>query len=216
MPKVQPGQIVYVTKGKFLAWGGTAILEHLPSGDVIKTPKPHPEFHGDHCQNMRFEAQVYQKLGQRPRIPRLINWDDNTCCLTIEHLSNGDLCEYFRQHEKDITMDLRLRWAKQAAEGVRLLHSNGIIHCDISPRNFLLDTDLNLKITDFGGSSLSGSEPSAVAETRFRYPEPDWDAPPSLKDDIFSLGSLLYFIMTGSYPYADRCSDEVERFYMIG
>lgn len=91
-------------------------------------------------------------------------------------------------------------WAKQAAEGLAALHSIGVVHCDISPRNFLLDLDLNLRISDFGGASLSGSEPSAVAQTRFRHPQFDWDAPPTYGDDIFSLGSLIYFIMTGSYP----------------
>lgn len=94
------------------------------------------------------------------------------------------------------------------------LHSVGVIHCDISPRNFLLDLDLNLKISDFGGASLSGSEPSAVAQTRFCHPQFDWDAPPTFGDDIFRLGSLIYFIMTGSYPYADRDSDEVEKLHV--
>ena len=55
-------------------------------------------------------------------------------------------------------MSLRRRWAKQAAEGVRLLHSHGVIH-DISPRNFLLDGELDLKIADFAGLSLLDSGP---------------------------------------------------------
>ncbi|KAF7125527.1 hypothetical protein CNMCM5793_001766 [Aspergillus hiratsukae] len=209
IPKPQPGQVVYITKGKFLAWGGTAILERLPSGDVIKTPKPHPDFHEDHCRNMRLEAQIYQTLGENSRVPRLINWNSDTCCLTLEYMDNGDIREYIRQHGQDLTDELRLHWAKQAAEGLAALHSIGVIHCDISPRNFLLDFDLNLKISDFGGASLSGSEPSAV-----RHPEFYWDAPPTFGDDIFSLGSLIYFIMTGSYPYADRDSDEVEKLYV--
>jgi hypothetical protein len=73
IPKPQPGQIVYTTKGDFLAWCGTAILGRLPSGDVIKSPKPHPDFHEDHCRNMRLEAQIHQKLGENPHVPRLIN-----------------------------------------------------------------------------------------------------------------------------------------------
>lgn len=77
----------------------------------------------------------------------------------------------------------------------------------------MLDLDLNLKISDFGGASLFGSELSAVAESRFRHPGFDWDARPTFQDDIFSLGSLIYFVVTGTYPYADRPSDEVEKLY---
>lgn len=212
--KPEPGQVVYVTKGEFIAWGGTAILERLPSGDVIKTPKPHPHYHEDYYRNMRFEAQVYQRICGHPRVPKLIQWDPNTCCLTMEYLENGDLGEYIRRHGQELTTTHRLRWAKQAAEGLAVLHSVGVIHCDISPRNFLLDLDLNLKISDFGGASLFGSEPSAVAGTRFRHPGFDWDAPPTFQDDIFSLGSLIYFVMTGTYPYADLPSDEVEKLYV--
>ncbi|PKX90052.1 uncharacterized protein P174DRAFT_445076 [Aspergillus novofumigatus IBT 16806] len=45
-----------------------------------------------------------------------------------------------------------------------------VTHCDLSPKNSLLDCDLNLKIADFGGASLCGEEPSATPATRFRSP----------------------------------------------
>jgi serine/threonine protein kinase len=136
LPDPQPGQIVYVTKGRFLAWGGSAVLEQLPSGDVIKTPKPHPHFYEDYCQNMRLEARIYQAIGEHPRVPKIIKWDPETCCLTMEYMDHGNLKEYIRQNSQDLTPELRLRWARQAAEGVAVLHSIGAIHCDISPRNF--------------------------------------------------------------------------------
>jgi hypothetical protein len=73
--------------------------------------------------------------------------------------------------------------------------------------------DLNLKISDFGGSSLCGSEPSATPETRFRHPGYDWDVPPVFGDDIFGLGSLIHSIVTDRYPYEEVGSDEVEKLY---
>jgi serine/threonine protein kinase len=91
-----------------------------------------------------------------------------------------------------------------------VLQKHSVIHCDLSPRNFLLDSDFNVRIADFGGASLSGSEPSATPATRFRPPRYDSDATPVFQDDLFSLGPLIYFIMTGSYPYEDLPSDKVE------
>lgn len=128
-------------------------------------------------------------------------------------MDNGNLRDYIRGNLHAITSELRLRWAKQAAEGLQVLHSIDVVHCDVSPRNFLLDSNLNLEICDFAGASLSGSEPSAYAATRFRHPECNWDVLPRFEDDIFSFGSLIYFIMTNSYTYEEIFSDEVEKLY---
>ena len=216
IPQPRYGEVIYVTKGKLLAWGGTAVLELLPSGAVMKTPIPNPYCRieeQDHRRNMRLEAQIYGMIGDHPRLPKVLDWDQDTCCLTMEYLENGNLKEHVLQNHQNITLQLRLRWSRQAAEALIVLHSFNVIHCDLSPRNFLLDSHLNVKIADFGGASLCGSDPSATPATRFRHPGYDWNVPPVFSDDIFSIGSLIYFIMTGSYPYADVPSDEVEKLY---
>ncbi|OQE07649.1 hypothetical protein PENVUL_c012G09258 [Penicillium vulpinum] len=133
----------------------------------------------------------------------------------MEYLENGNLKEYVPQSMQNITPQLQLKWSRQAAKALGVLHALQIIHCDLSPRNFLLDLNLDVKIADFGGASLCGSDPSATPATRFRHPGYDWNAPPVFEDDIFSLGSLVYFIMTGSYPYKDILSDEVEKLYQV-
>lgn len=211
----RPGEVMYVTKGHHISIGGTAFIEQLPSGNIIKTPKPHPLLYKKHLYEMRLEASIYEKIGTHRSIPRIIEWDPETCCLTMEHMENGDLREYVRKNYENITPERRYQWARQSAEGVSAVHSVGAVHCDISPRNFLLDGDLNLKISDFGGGSLSGSTPTAIASTRFLPPGFDEDKPPAFKDDIFSLGSVVYFIMTGTYPYEETPSDDVEKLYEI-
>ncbi|KFY84873.1 hypothetical protein V500_08936 [Pseudogymnoascus sp. VKM F-4518 (FW-2643)] len=214
-PELKPGEIAYITKGTFVGCGGTARLERLPSGDVVKTPLSHLDlrFSEASCKDMRTEARIYDIIGLHPRVPRIVAWDPQTCCLTMEYLENGTLKEYITTKPEGVTSQLRQRWARQASEGMSILHAADVIHCDISPRNFLLDGNLDLKIADFGGSSLSGSMPSAAAGTRFRWPVEDWNALPTFGDDVFGLGSLVYFIMTGVYPYGDVASDEVEKLY---
>ncbi|WEW59986.1 hypothetical protein PRK78_005468 [Emydomyces testavorans] len=218
VPEPGPGEVIYVTKGEFIAWGGTAFIEQLPSGNVVKTPTPNPYSRleeEDHRKNMRVEAQIYTKLhkrfGDHPCIPRLIEWQPETCCLTMEFMENGALRDYLRRNADSVTLIRRLQWGQQAAEALHLLHSVDVIHCDISPRNFLLDHNLDLKISDFGGASLCGSEPSAIPEPRFL--RPNFDSTPVIEDDLFGLGSLLYFIMTGHYPFEEKSEDDVERLY---
>lgn len=216
IPEPDFGEVIYISKGEFLTRGGTAILERLPSGDVIKTPPPNPYIpieERDARRNMRLEAQVYERIGEHPRIPKFVEWDPSTCCLTMEYLANGNSRDYIKENQGLLSPALRHKWAKQAAEGLHVLHSFDIIHCDVSPRNFLLDCDLNLKISDFAGSSLSVSALSAFSNTRYRHPACDWDTPPRFEDGVFGLGSLIYFIMTDNYPYEEVGSDDVEDLY---
>lgn len=199
-----------------MAWGGTAVLERLPSGAVMKTPIPdpyNPVENEDRRRYMRLEANIYRVIGEHARIPRLIHWEEETCCLSMEYLDNGNLKGYVLQNDENISLELRLRWSRQAAEALTVLHRQEVIHCDLSPRNFLLDADLNVKIADFGGASLKGSDPSATPTTRFRRPGYDLNGSPKFEDDIFGLGSLIYFIMTASEPYGEIASNEVEKRY---
>lgn len=143
---------------------------------MVKTPTPTPLYPPleYRLQGMRTEAQVYKRLSAPPRTPIFIDWDFSVCCLTIEYLANGPLGEFITSRAKDpranaISLSLWWRWAKQAAEGMRLLHSHGVIHGDISPRNFLLDGELNFMIADFTGSSLFGLALGGTVRARIRF-----------------------------------------------
>lgn len=215
-----PPQVLYVTKGHFVHWGGTAVVERLPSGTIIKSPAPGGSAFQEEARRigMLNELQIYQKIYERysdhPRIPRVFDWYPESCCLTMEFLENGSLETFMERNlSRGIPLLPRLRWAKQAAEALQVLHSLHIIHCDIFPRNFLLDSEFNLKICDFGGASLNGIDPMAVADTRYLHPRFDWRRPPVFGDDLFSLGSLIYFIMAGEHPYKDVPSGQVEQMY---
>ncbi|TAQ87531.1 hypothetical protein B7494_g4113 [Chlorociboria aeruginascens] len=131
----------------------------------------------------------------------------------MEYMNNGTLKDFILAKNESISMMQRLQWAREAAEELQLLHTANVIHCDVEPKNFFLDTNLHLKIADFSGSSLDGYQPSACASQRFTPPDFDWQRQPVAQDDLFGLGSLIYFIMTGQYPFHEVASDEVEANY---
>ncbi|RMJ26585.1 STYKc [Aspergillus sp. HF37] len=221
-PILQP-EVFYITKGEFVHWGATAVVERLPSGAIIKSPVlgGSPAEMDIGRRKMQVELHVYRRIHEdypdHPRIPKIIHWYPATCCLSMEFLENGNLAEFMeRTPDCDISLDLRLRWAKHAAEALQVLHSLHIIHCDVVPRNFLVDSELNLKICDLGGGSMNGIAPLAMADVRYLPPNYDMTARPLLSDDLFSIGSLIYFIMTGKHPYEGRRKEWVQHLYDTG
>ncbi|KAL3428433.1 hypothetical protein PVAG01_01942 [Phlyctema vagabunda] len=197
------------SKGECLAGGASGIIERLPSGNVVKSPWTGSREY-DCRRDITIESDIYERLGPHPRLLQIINWDPEDCVLTMEYLPNGSLKDFLLAQNDKISIKQRLHWPREAAEGLQLLHDADVIHCDVEPRNFLIDANLSLKIGDFGGSSLRGSQPSACAPTRFLPPDFDWRRQPTIEDDLFGLGSTIYFIMTGQYPFAELGSDEVE------
>jgi serine/threonine protein kinase len=216
-------EVFYITKGEFVHWGATAVVERLPSGAIIKSPF----VTGSRDQlevgrrKMQAEVHVYRRIHENypdhPRIPKVIHWYPATSCLSMEFLENGNLAAFMeRTPDRDIPLDLRLRWAKHAAEAVQVLHSLRIIHCDVVPQNFLLDSELNLKICDLGGGSVDGWAALTMADVRYLPPHYDMTAHSFFSDDLFSIGSLIYFIMTGKHPYESRRKEWVEHLYDTG
>lgn len=181
-------------------------MELLDNGTVLKSPFPDSEIEG-HILDIAKEARIYHRVGPHERLVRLLGHSRDG--LVLEYMKNGDLKTYLQAHNS-ISMSLKLKWAYQVAEAVNLLHRNGIIHCDIKPRNFLLDATLDIKIIDFSGSSLDGSKPASGEGTRFYLPR-HWRDPPTVTTDLFALGSTLYEIFQETSPYEEIPSDQVER-----
>ena len=128
-------------------------------------------------------------------------------------MPRGTLRDHLREaaalNTTTITLTEKLQWACDAAESLHLLHSHGIIHSNLKPENLLLDSNSRLKIIDFSGSSFDGIVGSAVESTRFYLPRP-LKQPPTIRTDLFALGSTIYEIMTSRQPYEDLEDDEVE------
>ncbi|KAL3489527.1 kinase-like domain-containing protein [Aspergillus germanicus] len=194
------GKVVTITRdaqGQFISGGLTGIMELLDDGTVFKSPFPDAELES-HILDIAKEADIYHRIGPHERLVPILG-----------HSRDG--LTYLQAHHS-ILMDLKLKWAGQITQAVVLLHGHGIIHCDIKPRNFLLDATLNIKIIDFSGSSLDGSKSASGEGTRFYLPR-HWRDPPTLAMDLFALGSTLYEVFQGASPYEDIPSDQVKELF---
>jgi serine/threonine protein kinase len=133
--------------------------------------------------------------------------------ILLSEASYGNLQTFIDSHNTRMDASLRWRLATQAAEAITHLHENGVIHSDLRPENFLVhDTGeqsadglilVDLWLCDFGGSTcdvpkLDGGH---MPDTPFFDPRISrpWESEPAT--DIFSLGSVIYVIMTGYWPF---------------
>jgi len=105
-----------------------------------------------------------------------------------------------------------LRLAVEAAKGLCCIHSRGIRQGDVGCRNMLLDSHGTLKIADFSGSSIDGCKYPASVDYEVGSKLPS-ETEPTIRADIFALGSAIYEIMTSKVPYKGKPYTEVQRLF---
>ena len=123
--------------------------------------------------------------------------------IRFPYFRNGDLRAYLLNHNAEITTETRMHWVYSAVQSVIFIHSFGILHADISARNFLVADDGSAKLSDFAGSAIGDKQPLVSEETRYRQIHGVTASTHSIQTELFALGCLIYEIMTGVRPYED-------------
>lgn len=132
-------------------------------------------------------------------------------------MKNGNLEDYLCKNYPAGAGPAMLRtFACQAVEAVNLIHHRDIIHSDLAARQFLVDDFLNLRLSDFGGSSIQASCALGLEGVSHFLPRDD-RLPNTVQSDLFALGSTLYEIFVGKKPYHEKEEDsEIEDLYKMG
>src|SRR5438046_3446861 len=108
---------------------------------------------------------------------------------------------------------IAIDYARQILGALGFAHRNGIVHRDIKPHNIVVRKDGRLKVTDFGiarsGASQMTEAGSIVGTAQYLSPEQARGAPVDRRSDIYSLGVVLYELLTGVVPFTGDTPVEI-------
>jgi eukaryotic-like serine/threonine-protein kinase len=108
---------------------------------------------------------------------------------------------------------IAIDYARQILGALSFAHRNGIVHRDIKPHNIVVGPDGRLKVTDFGiarsGASQMTEAGSIVGTAQYLSPEQARGAPVDPRSDLYSLGIVLYEMLTGAVPYTGDTPVEI-------
>ncbi len=155
------------------------------------------------------EAKAMARLGDHPNIASIYDYGDHDGqpYMVAPLLSGGDieaLIEKTPDHK--LPLDKTIEIAKAVCKGLEFAHSKGIIHRDIKPGNVMLSADGTAKINDFGLAmaidvSRLTMEGMMVGTVSYMPPEQAMGGELTARADLYSLGAMLYEMVTGRPPF---------------
>jgi len=182
----------------------------------------HEHYSDDQAFQERFrqEARAAANLSH-PNIVTVHDFglDHGQLFIVMEHLPGKDLKTLLRQRGR-YSVEEAIPLIVQACAGIGYAHRAGLVHCDIKPHNMIVTPDSRLKVTDFGiARALSTILPDERADVvwgspQYFSPEQAVGEAPSPASDVYSLGVVLYEVLTGALPFTAPTSEELARLHL--
>jgi len=194
-----------------LGGGGMAVVYrarccYLQRDVTIKVLRP--EYYGDEdfVERFRREAQAVASLSH-PNIVNVydVGQEDNIHYIVMEYVEGKNLKEIIRERGP-LPVEEAVDIARQICEGLEHAHEHNIIHRDIKPHNILITKTGRVKVTDFGIARAATAATvtqtgTIVGSVHYFSPEQAKGEAIGLRSDIYSVGVVLYEMLTGKLPF---------------
>ncbi|HEY6393832.1 MAG TPA: serine/threonine-protein kinase [Candidatus Binataceae bacterium] len=180
------------------------------SCETVAIKVPYLQFESDVVFYGRFQRE--EEVGRRLDHPNIIKVltprHKSRMYIAMEYVDGVSLRAIMRD-KKPLALDKALNFARQICEAVVYMHSQGVVHRDLKPENMLVTADGVIKIMDFGIALDESARRLTWSGLSSTIGTPDYMAPEQVsgrrgdaRTDIYSLGVILYEMLTGALPYS--------------
>ncbi len=178
---------------------------------AIKQISSHLSADPKFLERFRKEAQILARLGGEVITIHELVEDERGLFIVMEFVEGHTLETIIRETNGPIETKAALRILWRLAATLHEVHSAGIIHRDLKPGNIIIAEGLRPRITDFGvAASLTGQTSMLLGTTKYMAPEMYGDGGVDGRADIYSLGFIMYELLTGR-PKFNEIFEEVVR-----
>ncbi|MCH7881992.1 MAG: protein kinase [Proteobacteria bacterium] len=192
------------------AMGRVMLAEDEMVGEPLILKFMHPELTADGASRERFLREVkYSRMVSHQNVIRIhdLLFKDNLCAISMEYFESQGIDEILKQ-KKNFEVKEGLEILYQVCDGMAAAHKQNVIHRDLKPSNILMDATGLVKIVDFGIASASTNTESTLTKTGSIIGTPAYISPERAQGqdanercDIYALGVIAYYMLTGSLPY---------------
>jgi serine/threonine protein kinase len=174
---------------------------------AIKTLKPNYVNQETFVERFKREAKTAANLNH-PNIVQIFDWGiEDEPYFVMEYIEGNTLTSIISKN-RTISLSDILFIGAQVSSGLHAAHQKGLVHRDIKPGNIMITPDGKVKVTDFGIVSLQNEESditktgSILGTASYISPEQAQGKPVSIESDLYSLGTVLYELITGKAPFS--------------
>jgi eukaryotic-like serine/threonine-protein kinase len=178
------------------------------NGRIVALKIPHPDMEADPILSDRFqrEAGIGEKL-DHPKVMRVFGGEERSRIYMVMEWCEGRLLRRILD-EGRISQERALRIAIGVLDALDYIHTHGVVHRDLKPENIMVDDNDNIKLIDFGIASDSAARRLTYANFTATLGTPNYISPEQVKgkrgdgrSDIYSMGVILYEMLTGKLPF---------------
>jgi serine/threonine protein kinase len=174
---------------------------------AIKTLKPNYVNQETFVDRFKREAKTAANLNH-PNIVQIFDWGiEDEPYFVMEYIEGNTLTSIISKN-RTISLSDILFIGAQVSSGLHAAHQKGLVHRDIKPGNIMITPEGKVKVTDFGIVSLQNEESditktgSVLGTASYISPEQAQGKPVSIESDLYSLGTVLYELITGKAPFS--------------
>jgi len=214
MDSLHPGdQLGHYRIEELIARSGMASIYRatdMRSGRQVAVKIPHPEVEGDPVLFDRFkrEAEIGQKL-DHPGVMKVLDTGESGRIYMVMEWVDGRLLRKLLAETGKFPAERAMAITIAICDALDYIHRNGIVHRDLKPENIMIDDQDRIKLIDFGIAGQMGARRLTFGKLSQIAGTPDYISPEQVKgkrgdgrSDIYSLGVILYEMLTGTTPFA--------------